>query len=163
MKFYRICLDQLRFVCIKTGTRVLPNVLERSYSVAAVEKALRVLTVFADSPHRFTLSEIAARAGVSTNQAFRLLQTLVGVGFAQHEVESRLYGLGSRVFGLVGALFHGDPLVVAAAEVLSWTFAETGETVALIAQDGDETICVDARESVHPLLVAASIGSRSPH
>ena len=30
---------------------------------------------------------------------------------------------------------HGDPLVVAAAEVLSWVYTETGETVALIVPD----------------------------
>ncbi len=136
---------------------------ERTYRVAAVEKALRVLEVFAAPPHRFTLTEVAARSGLSTNQAFRLLQTLAGAGYVRQEAETRVYGLGHRLFGLVGALFHGDALVVAAGDVLTWVHERTGETVALIVPDGDDTICVDVRESSHALLVAATVGSRSDH
>lgn len=134
---------------------------ERAYSVAAVEKALRVLGAFVEAPHRFSLTEIATRTELSTNQTFRLLQTLVGGGYAKQDAETKLYSLGPRVFGLVGALFHGDALLVAAGDVLSWVLERTGETVALIVPDGDETVCVDVRQSAHPLLVAASIGSRS--
>jgi IclR family KDG regulon transcriptional repressor len=136
---------------------------ERTYSVAAVEKALRVLEVFAAPPHRFILTEVAARSGLSTNQAFRLLQTLTGAGYVRQEAETKVYCLGHRLFGLVGALFHGDALLVAAGDVLTWVHERTGETVALIVPDGEDTICVDVRESAHPLLVAATVGTRSNH
>jgi len=135
----------------------------RTYSVAAVEKALRVLEVFGAAPHRFNLTEVAARTALSTNQVFRLLQTLVGTGFVRQEPETKVYSLGPRLFGLVGALFHGDALLVAAGDILTWAHERTGETVALIVPNGDETICVDVRESPHPLLVAATVGSRSDH
>lgn len=136
---------------------------DRTYSVAAVEKALRVLEVFAATPYRFSLTEVAARASLSTNQTFRLLQTLAGAGYVRQESETKMYRLGPRLFGLVGALFHGDALTVAAGDALTWVHERTGETVALIAPDGDETICLDVRESAYVLLVAASVGSRSDH
>jgi DNA-binding IclR family transcriptional regulator len=139
----------------------MPNSPERNYQVAAVEKALRVLNVFGDAPHRYTLTEIATLARLSPNQSFRLLQTLVSNGFVRQEAETKLYSLGPRLFRLVGALFHGDALVVAAGEVLSEVHARTGETVAIIVPDGDDTVCIDARESAHQLHVAAAIGSRS--
>jgi IclR family acetate operon transcriptional repressor len=135
--------------------------VERSYSVAAAEKALRVLDAFVNPPHRFNLTDIANLASVSTNQAFRLLQTLVGAGYVVQDPESRFYRLGPRLFGLVGALYRGDALLVAGTDVLTWAHRETGETVALIVPDGDETICLDVRESAHPLLVSATVGSRS--
>jgi DNA-binding IclR family transcriptional regulator len=134
---------------------------ERSYSVAAAEKALRVLDAFVNPPHRFSLTEVANLAGVSTNQAFRLLQTLVGAGYVVQDPETRSYRLGPHLFGLVGALYRGDALLAAASDVLTWVQEETGETVALMALDGDETVCVDVRESGHPLLVSAAIGSRA--
>jgi DNA-binding IclR family transcriptional regulator len=136
---------------------------ERSYRVAAVEKALLVLDAFAAPPHHFGLTELSGRTGLSTNQTFRLLQTLVAARFVRQEPESKLYSLGPRLFGLVRALFHGDELLLAAREALEWAQSRTGETVALIARDGEDgSVCVDVRESDHPLLVAASVGSRSP-
>jgi DNA-binding IclR family transcriptional regulator len=109
------------------------------------------------------LTEVAARTELSTNQAFRLLQTLAGAGYVRQETETKVYSLGHRLFGLVGALFHGDALLVAAGDVLTWVHERTGETVALVAADGDDTICLDVRESSHPLLVAATVGTRSNH
>lgn len=134
---------------------------ERTYEVAAVTKALRVLDVFATPPHRFGLTEVSARSGLSTNQAFRLLFTLVASGFARQDPVSKLYSLGPRVFSLVRALTPGDELVLAAQEALEWVHAETDETVAVMMPDGDDqTICVDVRESSHSLLVSSPIGSR---
>ena len=133
------------------------------YRVAAVEKALAVLEIFAEPPHRFTLSEVAARTGMSSNQIFRLLQTLSAAGWLRHAQDSRLYSLGPRPFGLVRALFLGNELVVAGREPLQWAHDETRETVALLALDSDgSTTCVDVRESSHPLMVAQMLGARSP-
>lgn len=134
---------------------------ESRYQVAAVDKALRVLNVFADAPHRFTLTEIATRTNLSANQSFRLLQTMICRGFVRHDSETKLYSLGPRLFSLASALFRGDALVVAAGEELTTAHSVTGETVAVIVQDGDATVCVDARESTHQLHVAAAIGSRA--
>ena len=137
---------------------------DRTYRVAAVEKALRVLDAFGSPPYRFGLTELSARTGLSTNQTFRLLQTLVATGWARQEPETKLYNLGQRAFGLVAALFQGDELVVAAREALQWAHEQTGETVALIVPDGDDgDLCVDVRQCEHPLLVAAGLGSRVGH
>lgn len=133
------------------------------YRVAAVEKALAVLETFAEPPHRFSLSEISLRAGLSSNQTFRLLQTLTAAGWLRHAQDSRLYSLGPRPFGLVRALFLGNELVVAGREPLQWAYDETHETVALLALEGDgSTTCLDVRESAHPLMVTQMIGAHSP-
>lgn len=133
---------------------------ERSYSVAAAEKALRVLDAFVTPPHQFTLTEVAHLAKVSTNQAFRLLQTLVGARYVVQEPVTRSYRLGPRLFGLVGALYSADPLLSAASDALTWAHRQTGETIAFFETDGEDIVCLDVRESDHPLLIAGSIGSR---
>jgi DNA-binding IclR family transcriptional regulator len=138
--------------------------MDDRYRVMAVEKALKVLDVFGEQPHHFTLSEVSARSSLSANQAFRLLQTLTAAGWVRHLPDSRYYSLGPRPYGLVRALFHGDELVVASREPLQWASSQTGETVAIIARDTvGGSICVDVRESDHPLMIAQTIGSRSDH
>lgn len=133
----------------------------RTYRISAVEKAFVVLGTLACVPYRFTLSDISGRTDLSTNQTFRLLQTLIATGYARQEPETKLYSLGPRAFGLVPALFHGNELFQASRELLEWAHLQTGETVSIIVPDGEEaTVCIDVRESVDPALVSAALGSR---
>jgi DNA-binding IclR family transcriptional regulator len=137
---------------------------ERTYRISAVEKAFAVLDVFATAPHRFTLSEISLRSGLSTNQAFRLLHTLVGIGFIRQEPETKIYSLGAHAFGLVPALFNSDELLLAAREPLECAFSQTSEMVSLIVPEGEsQTICLYVRDNTDSTLIPAAVGSRSTH
>lgn len=137
---------------------------ERGYRISAVEKAFQVLSAFAAPPHRFTLTELAAASGLSANQAFRVLQTLLAVGFVSVDPESKTYRLGARLFPLIPALFHGDELLLAAGDALDLAVGQTGAMISLIVADGDRaTICVDSREPGRAGCGAGGIGSRSTH
>lgn len=137
---------------------------ERTYRISAVEKAFAVLDLFSSPPHRFTLSEISARTLLSANQTFRLLQTLVAVGYVRQIEDSKTYCLGHRAFGLVPALFNGDDLILASREALDWVHAETGEIVSLVVLEGDQsTICLYVRDDSDSPIVPAGIGSASEH
>jgi IclR family pca regulon transcriptional regulator len=138
------------------------NGTDRDYRISAVEKGFQVLDAFAERPHRFTLSEIAAATGLSTNQAFRVLQTLVAIGYVRQESEGKAYRLGPRAFALVPALYHGDELLVAGRDALDAAHSQTGEMISLIVLErGEATICVDARERGQVGVLASGIGSHS--
>lgn len=138
--------------------------IDRNYRISAAEKAFQVLNAFSVSPHRFTLTEIAAATGLSANQAFRVLQTLLAIGFVRVEPESKTYRLGARLFALIPALYHGDELLVASRDALDAAQCQTGEMVSLIVADGDDaTICIDSREPGCTGCGAGGIGSRSTH
>ncbi len=131
------------------------------YHVDAVAKAMRLLATFGAPPHRFSLTELSTRSGLSKNRTFRLLQTLAKTGFVCHEPDTKLYRLGLAVFGLAGALRAGDELLLAAGEALDWACDASGETVNLFAPDGEDgAICVDKRESDRHLQISARIGAR---
>jgi len=137
---------------------------ERTYRISAVEKAFVVLGLFSTPPHRFTLSEISARTQFSANQSFRLLQTLVAVGYVRQIEDSKIYCLGHRAFGLVPALFNGDELILASREALDGVHAQTGEIVSLVVLEGDQsTICLYVRDDSDSPIVPAGIGSLSGH
>lgn len=143
------------------GRPRVPGTRTTRYTVDAVAKALRVLEVFVNPPHRFSLTELSVRTGMSKNQTFRLLYTLTEAGFVRHDTETKLYSLGVRVFQLAGALLGSDDLLLAAAPVMDWARDATGETVNLIARDGETgAVCVDKRESRWHLQITAKVGTR---
>lgn len=84
-----------------------------------------------------------------------------GRNSVRQDTETKLYRFGPRVFGLARALYQSDALVVAPCESLTDAHEKAGETIVIIVLDGDETVCIDARESTHPLHVGVAIGSRA--
>lgn len=133
------------------------------YRVDAVAKALTILDVFIAPPHRFTLTEISRRSGLSTNQTFRLLQTLVEGRFISYEPDTRSYTLGLHLFRLTGALRNSDDLLRLGAPILLWARDASGETANLVVKDGEDgAVSIAARESKQELHATASRGAWQP-
>jgi len=133
------------------------------YRVDAVAKALAILDVFIAPPHRFTLTEVSRRSGLSTNQTFRLLQTLVEGRFVSYESHIRHYTLGLHLFRLTGALRNSDDLLRLSAPILSWARDASGETANLVVKDGEDgAVSIAARESRQELHATASRGAWQP-
>jgi len=131
------------------------------YRIDSVSRATEILGAFLRPPHRFGLAELTATTGVTKNQAFRMLRTLMLAGFVVQDGETKTYRLGSRIVDLAAVAVHGSSLVHAAAAVLDALAAETGETVNLITRlDDRSAICVDHRESRRRLRITASVGAR---
>lgn len=133
------------------------------YRVDAVAKALTILDVFIAPPHRFTLTEVSRRSGLSTNQAFRLLQTLMEGRFVGYEPDTRYYRLGLHLFRLTGALRNSDDLLRLGTPILLWARDASGETANLVVKDGDDgAVSIAARESKQDLHATASRGAWQP-
>lgn len=131
------------------------------YRVDAVVKATALLGAFAGPPHRFNLTELSQRTELSKNQTFRLLQTLLGVGFVRQDTRTKVYSLGPGMYRLLGAVQESDELVLAADETMDWLSNETGETINLITRDSaDYAVCVAKRESEQRLQITARLGKR---
>ncbi|CAA9563327.1 MAG: Transcriptional regulator, IclR family [uncultured Thermomicrobiales bacterium] len=133
------------------------------YTVASVQRAVRLLGAFMEPPHQFGVSELSRRLGQTKNQTFRLLQTLVEEGVVVMDATTKKYSLGYRMFELGSAAQRSSPLVVAAAPVLDRLAGATGETINLGALADDvSAICLDKRESGRMLQITARVGRRFP-
>lgn len=131
------------------------------YRIDSVSRATDILCAFLRPPHRFGLTELTDATGLTKNQAFRMLRTLMPAGFVVQDGETKTYRLGSRIVDLAAVAVHGSGLVHAAAPVLDALAAETGETVNLITRlDDRAAICVDHRDSRQRLRITASVGAR---
>ncbi|PJG55389.1 IclR family transcriptional regulator [Bradyrhizobium forestalis] len=77
--------------------------------VASVGKAFAVLKTFTSEAFELTLSEIAARADLDRGTAFRLIQTLIELGYLQAVPQSRRFRLGVACLDLgYTVLSHGS-------------------------------------------------------
>lgn len=131
------------------------------YRIESVYRAAEMLCAFLQPPHRFGVTELSAQTGLTKNQVFRILQTLLPVGFVIQDAETRAYRLGPRIVDLAAVAVHGSSLVHAAAPILDALARETGETVNLVTRlDGQTAICVDKRDSQWTLQITAQIGAR---
>lgn len=135
---------------------------DRSYRISAVEKAFAVLGAFCEAPHQLSLSDVSARTGLSSNQAFRVLQTLVGVGYVRQDAESKNYVLGLNAFRLIAPLFNADEFFQAGREEIDKIFDATGEITSLMAFDRNQaSVCVYVRLNENQLAIPTAIGSTS--
>lgn len=134
---------------------------ERSYVIAAADRALMVLEVLA-LERELGVTEVAARMGVTKSLAFRLLHTLEARGYVARHPERRTYSLGYRVFYLGNALGHQDSLVQATAALMDELAALSHENVNLVVREGTSSMVVATRESPHQVRLFAEAGRRGP-
>jgi DNA-binding IclR family transcriptional regulator len=126
----------------------------------ALDRGVRTLTLLADTPAGFTVTELAAALGSSRPAVYRVLATLGEHGLIHRAADGRVR-LGLGVLRLARGV---QPLLRdAALPVLRDLAEEVGATAHLTVADGDEALAVAVVEpswtSVH---VAYRVGSRHP-
>jgi len=108
--------------------------------VASVGKAFAVLQSFSSEAFELTLSEIAATADLDRGTAFRLIQTLVELGYLQPVPQSRRFRLGIACLDLgYTVLSHGSlrPMV---EPLLRGLVPDVGDAASLGILDGGDVI-----------------------
>ncbi|WP_249140757.1 IclR family transcriptional regulator [Bradyrhizobium liaoningense] len=108
--------------------------------VASVGKAFAVLKSFTGEAFELTLSEIAARAGLDRGTAFRLIQTLVELGYLQAVPQSRRFRLGVACLDLgYTVLTHGS-LRGIVEPLLRGLVPNVGDAASLGILDGGDVV-----------------------
>lgn len=126
--------------------------------IAAVERALQVLSAFRSSP-QLTLSELSKQTNLFKSTLLRILSTLERHGYVarkddgQYRVGGILYELGSGYI----ASFQLEEVMKPALAALS---AATGESAAFYVRSGARRQCVfrvDSPQAVRHVIVAGQI------
>lgn len=108
--------------------------------VASVAKAFAVLKSFGSEAFELTLSEIAARADLDRGTAFRLIQTLIELGYLQAVPQGRRLRLGLACLDLgYTVLSHGSlrPMV---EPLLRGLVPDVGDAASLGILDGGDVV-----------------------
>lgn len=127
-------------------------------TVRALANGLRAIESFQSAGSRLTLSEVAARAGLTRAAARRYLHTLCTLGYAEHD--GKHFHLTPRVMKLGYAFMSAMPLPSLAQPLLEQVGALTGEVVALAVLDGPDVVVLARSTPRRTIPMLTGIGGR---
>ena len=128
--------------------------------VAGLEKGLGVIEAFDQERPRLTISEVAARTGLTRAAARRYLLTLTHLGFVSQD--RKMFSLTAKVLRLGQSYLHSARLpriVEPELHKLAYTLKEASLAGVL---DGDDVICIAATTAGRVVTTAPQPGTRIP-
>ena len=131
--------------------------------VNSLAKGLRILEVFSAERPELTLSEVASLAGLDPGTAFRMLNTLVMLGYLSRIPESKRFRLTLKVVDLgLHAIARAD-LREIARPILRSIVGEVNEAASLGVLDGADMLYVErVRAGLTRIGVDIRIGTTIP-
>lgn len=139
-----------------SGTGPVPG---DSY-VQSFARGLEVIRSFSASSPRQTLSEVAARSGLSRAGARRILLTLQTLGYV--DSDGKLFALTPRILDLGFAYLSSLPIWNLAEPVMEGLAGEVRESCSAAVLDGTDIVYV-LRVSTHKIMsITLGVGSRLP-
>lgn len=129
--------------------------------VAAVDRALSIVSALGDASRTLTLSETAAAAGFYKSTTLRLIASLTRAGFVLQDRDGR-YGLGPTIYRLAGAYQHKVAFEDEIMPVLERITNETGESVGFFVREGNKRFCLLRVDSPHSLRHHIEVGAARP-
>lgn len=134
-----------------------------SSSVQSVDRAFAILEALSASPHGKSLTELSTVVGLHVSTTHRLLGALSSRGYVQKDIESGKYRLTMRLFEIGGRAVNGLNLVSISRPFLERLAGSTGETIHLVARNGDEVVYVYKEDTGSSVIRMASfVGLRRP-
>ena len=131
-------------------TRALEESAASEGGVAAVDRALAVLTSFREGESSLSLAEIAERTGMAKSTVLRLLASLQHYGLMQR-VDERRYMLGREIAWLYGIYIGSFSLEGAVLPVLRELVEATRESTAFHVRQGDKRLTLFRVDSLQPI------------
>lgn len=136
-----------------------PSLAARDY-VQSLVKGLDVIRAFDAGQPEMTLSEVAAKAGLSRAAARRLLLTLVEERYAS--TDGKHFKLAPRTLDLGFAYLSTSDIWESTQTVLTDVTRQIGESCSASVLDGDEIVYVARVAASRIMAVDLRVGSRLP-
>lgn len=131
--------------------------------VLSLAKGFRVLEVFDPHDPELTLSQIAARASLDAGTTFRLVKTLVMLGYLRQSEDRKRYRLGLKVLDLGFNAIGRTDLHTVARPILRSLVGPINEAASIAVLDGADCVYVERVQlGLGRLGVTQRIGSRVP-
>jgi IclR family transcriptional regulator, pca regulon regulatory protein len=149
------------------GKSRVPNVtggdLDPKSTVQSLAKGFRVLHAFTAEEPQLKLADVARRAGLDNGTAFRLVETLVMLGYLERLPEAKQYRLTLKPLELgFNAIARMDLRTIAQPELRSLVGA-VREAASVGILDRDEVVYIERFQEGHARLgVDIRVGSRIP-
>ncbi|MCZ2720107.1 IclR family transcriptional regulator [Marinomonas sp. 15G1-11] len=131
------------------------------YHVPALSRGLQIIEMFDKENRVLNTQDFADSLGVSASSTYRIVQTLLDMGYLQ-KVTRNAYELGPQVVSRGFAFLAGRDLVDIAAPHLNELRDNTSISCHLGIRDGLETVYIYRSQASQRLSVNIPLGSRLP-
>ena len=132
-----------------------------NYDISALQRGLRLLQVFSESPGGLTAKQVAAMSRLPVSTVHRFLANLVTTGFLSRDVEGIHY-LGVACFSIGQAAAGQLDIRRLSLPYLRKLNHQTRETIHLTVRDGLSAVYVEKLDSPEPLRIYSRIGAAVP-
>jgi DNA-binding IclR family transcriptional regulator len=134
---------------------------KRSYSITALQRGLRLLQLFSESPHGLTAKQVAGRSRLPVSTVHRFLVNLESAGFLNCSGEGA-YHLGIACFAIGQAALGQLDIRRVSLPYLKELNRQTRETIHLTVRHGLSAVYVEKLDSPEPLRIHSRIGAAVP-
>lgn len=139
----------------------MAEISKRSYNITALQRGLRLLQLFSESPHGLTAKQVAGRSRLPVSTVHRFLANLEGAGFLNCGNDS-VYHLGIACFAIGQAALGQLDIRRVSLPYLQELNQQTRETIHLTVRHGLSAVYVEKLDSPEQLRIHSRIGASVP-
>jgi len=134
---------------------------KRNYDITALQRGLRLLNLFSESPRGLTAKQVAALSRLPVSTVHRFLANLVTAGFLNRDLEGT-HHLGIACFAIGQAAAGQLDIRRLSLPYLRELNQQTRETIHLTVRHGVSAVYVEKLDSPEPLRIHSRIGASVP-
>src|SRR5579864_2059261 len=134
---------------------------KRTYDITALQRGLRLLHLFSESPRGLTAKQVAVLSRLPVSTVHRFLANLVTAGFLSCDVDGS-YHLGIACFAIGQAAVGQLDIRRLSLPYLRELNQQTRETIHLTVRHGLSAVYVEKLDSPEPLRIHSRIGAAVP-
>jgi DNA-binding IclR family transcriptional regulator len=130
-------------------------------SIQVIDRAARLMEAIVQNNGAASLKILSAETGLHSSTAFRILASLVAIGFVERDTAGQ-YFIGRKIAALANNVRRGVDLREQARDIMEQLRDKIGETINLTVREGDEVIYIERATPNRMMRVEQVIGSRAP-
>ena len=134
---------------------------KRNYDITALQRGLRILHLFSESPRGLTAKQVAVLSRLPVSTVHRFLSNLVAAGFLNRDLEGT-HCLGVACFSIGQAAAGQLDIRRLSLPYLRELNQQTRETIHLTVRHGLSAVYVEKLDSPEPLRIYSRIGGLVP-
>jgi IclR family acetate operon transcriptional repressor len=139
----------------------MPVSRKRNYDITALQRGLRLLHLFCESPLGLTAKQVAGLSRLPVSTVHRFLANLVAAGFLSRDREGN-HQLGIACFAIGQAAVAQLDIRRVSRPYLQELNRQTRETIHLTVLHGLSAVYVEKLDSPEPLRIHSRIGATVP-
>ena len=139
----------------------MPVSQKRTYNITALQRGLRLLHLFSESPRGLTAKQVAGLTRLPVSTVHRFLANLVSAGFLNRDRDGN-HQLGIACFTLGHAAAGQLDIRRLSLPFLRELNQQTRETIHLTVRHGLSAVYVEKLDSPQPLRIHSRIGAAVP-